>query len=138
MIEKDLFYYMVESKEKTYEEVLDSIDELKNINADGVTDEQVLFIKDIYARLLFRIAVLEYRGYSDLEITKMLNINEEIELFTLEKIQKLKGQYRTILDKFYDILENMYKNVTINEDISLNLKKKSKLSKLTNIVKQAI
>ena len=74
MIEKDLFYYMVESKEKTYKEVLDSIDELKNINADGVTDEQVLFIKAIYARLLFRIAVLEYRGYSDLEITKMLNL----------------------------------------------------------------
>lgn len=138
MIEKDLFYYMVESKEKTYKEVLDSIDELKNINVEGVTDEQVLFIKDIYARLLFRIAVLEYRGYSDLEITKMLNINEEIELFTLEKIQKLKGQYRTILDKFYDILENMYKNVTINEDISFNLKKKSKLTKITDIVKQAI
>lgn len=138
MIEKDLFYYMVESKEKTYKEVLDSIDELKNINVEGITDEQVLFIKDIYARLLFRIAVLEYRGYSDLEITKMLNINEEIELFTLEKIQKLKGQYRTILDKFYDILENMYKNVTINEDISFNLKKKSKLTKITDIVKQAI
>lgn len=138
MIEKDLFYYMVESKEKTYKEVLDSIDELKNINVEGITDEQILFIKDIYARLLFRIAVLEYRGYSDLEITKMLNINEEIELFTLEKIQKLKGQYRTILDKFYDILENMYKNVTINEDISFNLKKKSKLTKITDIVKQAI
>ena len=138
MIEKDLFYYMVESKEKTYKEVLDSIDELKNITAEGITYEQVLFVKDIYARLLFRIAVLEYRGYTDIEITKMLNVNEEIELFTLEKIQKLKGQYRTILDMFYDMLDKTYKNVTINEDINGVSKKKSKVSKITDIVKQAI
>lgn len=138
MIEKDLFYYMVESKEKTYKEVFDSIDELKNITVEAITDEQVLFVKDIYARLLFRIAVLEYRGYTDMEITKMLNVYEEIELFTLEKIQKLKGKYRTILDMFYDMLDKTYKNVTINEDINAVTKKKSKLSKITDIVKQAI
>ena len=68
----------------------------------------------------------------------MLNINEEIELFTLEKIHKLKGQYRTILDMFYDMLDKNYKNVTINEDINCVSKKKSKLSKITDIVKQAI
>lgn len=138
MIEKDLFYYMVESNEKTYKEVLDLIDELKNINVEGITDEQVLFIKDIYARLLFRIAVLEYKGYTDIEITKMLNINEEIELFTIEKVQNLKGKYRTILDIFYEMLEKLYKNVTVNEDINVKLKKKSKLNKITDIVKQSI
>lgn len=136
MIEKDLFYYMVESKENTYKEVLDSIDELKNITAEGITDEQVLFVKDIYARLLFRIAVLEYRGYTDIEITKMLNLNEEIELFTLEKVQKLKGQYRTILDMFNDMLDKTYKNVTVNEDINLVSKKKS--SKFYDFMKKAI
>lgn len=136
MIEKDLFYYMVESKGNTYKEVLDSIDELKNITAEGITDEQVLFVKDIYARLLFRIAVLEYRGYTDIEITKMLNINEEIELFTLEKVQKLKGQYRTILDMFYDMLDKTYKNVTVNEDINLVSKKKS--SKFYDFMKKTI
>ena len=136
MIEKDLFYYMVESKEKTYKEVFDLIDELKNITVEGITDEQVLFINDIYARLLFRIAVLEYKGYTDIEITKMLNINEEIELFTIEKVQNLKGKYRTILDIFYEMLEKLYKNVTVSEDINVNLKKKSKLSKITDIVKQ--
>lgn len=136
MIEKDLFYYMVESKGNTYKEVLDSIDELKNITSEGITDEQVLFVKDIYARLLFRIAVLEYRGYTDIEITKMLNINEEIELFTLEKVQKLKGQYRTILDMFYDMLDKTYKNVTVNEDINLVSKKKS--SKFYDFMKKTI
>ena len=138
MIEKDLFYYMVESNEKTYKEILDLIDELKNITAEGITDEQVLFVKDIYARLLFRIAVLEYKGYTDIEITKMLNINEEIELFTIEKVQNLKGKYRTILDIFYEMLEKLYKNVTVNEDINVKLKKKSKLNKITDIVKQSI
>lgn len=120
MIEKDLFYYMIENNEKIYKKVLDLIGELTNINTEGITDEQILFIKDIYARLLFRIAVLEYRGYTDIEIIKMFNLNEKIELFTLEKIKKVKRQYRTILDILHDMLEKIYINVIINEEIKAN------------------
>ena len=65
-------------------------------------------------------------------------ITEEKILSNIDKVQKLKGKYRTILDIFYEMLEKLYKNVTVNEAINVNLKKKSKLNKITDIVKQSI
>lgn len=131
MKEKNLFYYMVENNEKKYNEILELIKEKENIE-ENTTDEHKLFLRDFYMRLLFRIAVLEYKGYSDTNIADMLNLNNNVEVFDIEKIQEIKGKYRDILDKFYNNLEEMYKNVTVNEEIEI--KKKTKLNKVLDYI----
>lgn len=131
MEEKDLFYYMVENNEKKYNETLELIKEKENIE-ENATDEQKVFLRDFYMRLLFRIAVLEYKGYSDTNIADMLNLNSNVEIFDIEKIQEIKGKYRNILDEFYNDLEEMYKNVTVNEEIEV--KKKTKLNKVLDYI----
>lgn len=131
MEEKDLFYYMIENNEKKYNEILELIKEKENIE-ENATGEHKVFLRDFYMRLLFRIAVLEYKGYSDTNIADMLNLNNNVEVFDIEKIQEIKGKYRDILDKFYNDLEEMYKNVTVNEEIEI--KKKTKLNKVLDYI----
>ena len=104
MRKRDLFFYLVEENEERYNHFCQKLD------ADNKkkTEEQIVFIKDFYLRLLFRIALLEFKQISDNEIIESLNLDSDIIIFDLEKLQKTKGRYRNILDDFYKIFEDTY------------------------------
>lgn len=114
MREKDLFYYVFENDEKKYNEILELIAEKENLEDEIITDGQKVFLRDFYFRLLFRIAILSYRGYSDEEIVKLLNINTGINVINLDNLASLKLKYNNVLNKFYEFLNEIYKNVTTN------------------------
>lgn len=112
MIEKDLFYYVFSNDEKKYNEILGMIEEKDDLNDEIITDGQKVFLRDFYFRLLFRISILLYRGYSDTDIVKLLNINNDISIINLDNLVLLKEKYNNVLNKFYDTLTNIYKSVT--------------------------
>lgn len=116
MRKKDLFYYMIENNKEKYDEIICEL-EKKIIVNEEITDEHLIFLKDFYMKLLFRISVMEFKGYSDFEIAKLLNLNKSIEIFNIKKIYQIKKEYINILDIFSNMLEETYKNVTINEKI---------------------
>lgn len=113
MIEKDLFYYVFSNDEKKYNEILGLIEANEDLENE-ITDGQKVFLRDFYFRLLFRIAILSYRGYSDEEIVKLLNINTDINVINLDNLASLKVKYNNVLNKFYEFLNEIYKNVTTN------------------------
>ena len=115
MKDKDLFYYMIENNSTKYNEVMHLIQNLEEINPEGITDEQISFVRDFYFRLLFRMAVLEYKNYSNAEIAKMLNLDENIEIFDISKIKQIKRKFRVVIDKIREELEETKKEVIVKE-----------------------
>ena len=115
MKDKDLFYYMFENNSTKYNEVMHLIQNLEEINPEGITDEQILFVRDFYFRLLFRIAVLEYKNYSNAEVVRMLNLDENIEIFDISKIKQLKRKFRVVIDRIREELEETKKEVIVKE-----------------------
>ena len=115
MKDKDLFYYMFENNSTKYNEVMHLIQNLEEINPEGITDEQISFVRDFYFRLLFRIAVLEYKTYSNAEIARMLNLDENIEIFDAIKVKQLKRKFRVVIDKIREELEETKKEVIVKE-----------------------
>ena len=88
----DLFYYTYENDEQNYNEISDLIIEM--IELPSMTDEQELFLKDFYFRLLFRIAVLEKSNTSNAKILEELG-----ELFNIEKIRQIRTKYSLVVEK---------------------------------------
>ena len=115
MKDKDLFYYMFENNPTKYNEVMHLIQNLEEINPEGITDEQILFVRDFYFRLLFRIAVLEYKNYSNAEVVRMLNLDENIEIFDVNKVKQLKRKFRVVIDRIREELEETKKEVIPKE-----------------------
>ena len=115
MKEKDLFYYMFENNSTKYNEVMHLIQNLEEINPEGITDEQISFVRDFYFRLLFRIAVLEYKNYSNAEVVRMLNLDENIEIFDISKVKQLKRKFRVVIDRIREELEETKKEVIVKE-----------------------
>lgn len=115
MKDKDLFYYMFENNSTKYNEVMRLIQNLEEIDTEGITDEQLSFVRDFYFRLLFRIAVLEYKNYSNAEIARMLNLDENIQLFDVNKVKQLKRKFRVVIDKIREELEETKKEVIVKE-----------------------
>ena len=115
MKDKDLFYYMFENNSTKYNEVMRLIQNLEEINPEGITDEQLSFVRDFYFRLLFRIAVLEYKNYSNAEIARMLNLDENIQIFDVNKVKQLKRKFRVVIDKIKEELEETKKEVIVKE-----------------------
>ena len=105
MKDRDLFYYMIENNFTKYNEVMHLIQNLEEINPEGITDEQLSFVRDLYFRLLFRIAVLEYKNYANVEVARMLNLDENIEIFDVNKVKQLKRKFRVVIDKIREELE---------------------------------
>ena len=115
MKDKDLFYYMFENNSTKYNEVMHLIQNLEEINPEGITDEQISFVRDFYFRLLFRIAVLEYKNYSNAEVVRMLNLDESIEIFDISKVKQLKRKFRVVIDRIREKLEETKKEVIVKE-----------------------
>ena len=115
MKDKDLFYYMFENNSTKYNEVMHLIQNLEEIDSKGITDEQLLFVRDLYFRLLFRIAVLEYKNYSNVEVARMLNLDENIEIFDVNKVKQLKRKFRVVIDRIREELEETKKEVIVKE-----------------------
>lgn len=119
MKDKDLFYYMFENNSTKYNDVMHLIQNLEEIDSEGITDEQLSFLRDFYFRLLFRIAVLEYKNYSNAEIARMLNLDENIQLFDIRKIKQLKRKFRLVIDKIREELEETKKEIIVKEETKL-------------------
>lgn len=117
MKDKDLFYYMFENDFTKYNEVMSLIQNLEEIDSARITDEQLSFVRNFYFRLLFRIAVLEYKNYSNTEIAKMLNLDENIQIFDIGKVKQLKRKFRVVIDKIRDELEKTKKEIIVKEEI---------------------
>ena len=115
MKDKDLFYYMFENNSTKYNEVMHLIQNLEEINPEGITDEQISFVRDFYFRLLFRIAVLEYKNYSNVEVVRMLNLDENIGIFDVNKVKQLKRKFRVVIDRIREELEEIKKEVIVKE-----------------------
>lgn len=132
IMQRDLYYYIFENNQERYEEVLTLLKEMEDYNVpELITEEQQDFLRKMYLNLLFRIAFLEYRGYKDEEISKMLNLNKNFIFLSLEKLFELKRTYREVLDKFIEIFEEVYKSVIVNENINAkDYKLKNKLFKV--------
>lgn len=128
IMERDLYYYIFENNQERYEEVLTLLKEMEDYNVpELITEEQQDFLRKMYLNLLFRIAFLEYRGYKDEEISKLLNLNKNFIFLSLENLFELKRTYRKVLDKFINIFEDVYKSVIVNDNIEAkdyNLKKR--------------
>ena len=135
IMQRDLYYYIFENNQERYEEVLTLLKEMEDYNVpELITEEQQDFLRKMYLNLLFRIAFLEYRGYNDEEISKMLNLNKNFIFLSLDNLFELKRVYREILDKCIEIFEEVYKSVIVNENIQAkdyNLKKR-----LFNVLKK--
>ena len=102
MREKDLFYYKYENNEQDYDEVGNLV--LEMINVQNMTDEQELFLKDFYLRLLFRMALLEASN------TPIEKIEEEFDgLFDIEKIKEIKVKFSIVIDFIKD---KLYKDIS--------------------------
>lgn len=119
MKDKDLFYYMFENNSTKYNEVMNLIQNLEEIEAEGITDEHLSFVRDFYFRLLFRIAVLEYKNYSNSEVARMLNLDENIQIFDISKVKQLKKKFRVVIDKIREELEETKKEVIVKEERKL-------------------
>ena len=118
IMQRDLYYYIFENNQERYEEVLTLLKEMEDYNVpELITEEQQDFLRKMYLNLLFRIAFLEYRGYKDEEISKMLNLNKNFIFLSLENLFELKRTYRKVLDKFINIFEDVYKSVIVNDNI---------------------
>ena len=115
MKDKDLFYYMFKNNFAKYNEAMRLIQNLEEIDTEGITDEQLTFVRDFYFRLLFRIAVLEYKNYSNAEIARMLNLDENIQIFDIGKVKQLKRKFRVVIDKIREELEETKKEVIVKE-----------------------
>ena len=95
------------------------IQNLEEIDSEGITDEQLSFVRDFYFRLFFRIAVLEYKNYSNAEVAKMLNLDENIEIFDAIKVKQLKRKFRVVIDKIREELEKTKKEIIVKEEEKL-------------------
>ena len=115
MKDKDLFYYMFENNSTKCNEVMNLIQNLEEIDSEGITDEHLSFVRNFYFRLLFRIAVLEYKKYSNSEVARMLNLDENIQLFDVNKVKLLKRKFRVVIDKIKEELEETKKEVIVKE-----------------------
>ena len=129
IMQRDLYYYIFENNQERYEEVLTLLKEMEDYNVpELITEEQQDFLRKMYLNLLFRIAFLEYRGYKDEEISKMLSLNKNFIFLSLENLFELKKTYRKVLDKFINIFEDVYKSVIVNENVNAkDFKLKNKL-----------
>lgn len=127
-MQRDLYYYVFENNQERYNEVLNLLKEMEEYSIpELITEEQRDFLRKMYLNLLFRIAFLEYRGYKDEEISRMLNLNKNFILLSIDNLFELKRVYRKVLDKFIDIFEKIYESVTVNENTQAkdyNLKKR--------------
>lgn len=112
-MERDLFYYVFENNEKRYSEIFNLIGSIEDMQ--NLTDEELIFLKDFYFRLLFRIAVLEYKGNNNLEIVNSLNIVNGVELLDENKVEKLKNKFIIVIDKMKEILEELFTETISNE-----------------------
>ena len=129
IMERDLYYYIFENNQERYNEVLYLLKGLEEFSVpELITEEQRDFLRKLYLNLLFRIAFLEYRGYKDEEISKMLNLNKNFVFISLDNLFELKKIYREVLDKFIEIFEEVYKSVIVNENANAkDFKLKNKL-----------
>lgn len=129
IMERDLYYYIFENNQERYNEVLYLLKGLEEFSVpELITEEQRDFLRKLYLNLLFRIAFLEYRGYKDEEISKMLNLNKNFVFISLDNLFELKKIYREVLDKFIEIFEEVYKSVVVNENANAkDFKLKNKL-----------
>lgn len=135
IMQRDLYYYIFENNQERYEEVLTLLKEMEDYNVpELITEEQQDFLRKMYLNLLFRIAFLEYRGYKDEEISKMLNLNKNFIFLSLENLFELKRTYRKVLDKFINIFEDVYKSVIVNENV--NAKDYSLKKRLFSVLKK--
>lgn len=134
IMERDLYYYIFENNQERYNEVLYLLKGLEEFTVpELITEEQRDFLRKMYLNLLFRIAFLEYRGYKDEEISKMLNLNKNFIFLSLDNLFELKRVYREVLDKFIDIFDEVYKSVIVNENVNAkDFKLKNKLLTFLN------
>ena len=100
MRNRGLFFYTYENNEQEYNEITNLIVEL--IELSSMTDEQEIFLKDFYFRLLFRIAILEKSNASNKEILKELG-----ELFDIEKINQIRTKYSLVVEKIKEKIEKI-------------------------------
>lgn len=118
IMQRDLYYYIFENNQERYDEVLTLLKGMEDYNVpELITEEQQDFLRKMYLNLLFRIAFLEYRGYKDEEISKMLNLNKGFVFISLENLFEFKRTYRKVLDIFINIFEDVYKSVIVNDNI---------------------
>ena len=100
MRNRGLFFYTYENNEQEYNEITNLILELSKLSK--MTDEQEMFLKDFYFRLLFRIAVLEKSNASNEKILEELG-----ELFDIEKINQIRTKYSLVVEKIKEKLEKI-------------------------------
>ncbi len=102
MRNRDLFFYTYENNEREYNEITNLILELSTLSR--MTDEQEIFLKDLYFRLLFRIAIFEKSNASNEEILKELG-----EFFDIEKINQIRTKYSLVIEKIKEKIEEVEK-----------------------------
>lgn len=100
MRNRGLFFYTYENNEQEYNEITNLILELSKLSK--MTDEQEIFLKDFYFRLLFRIAVLEKSNASNEKILEELG-----ELFDIGKINQIRTKYSLVVEKIKEKLEKI-------------------------------
>jgi len=100
MRERDLFYYVYENSERDYLEITNLIVEIAGFS--NMTDEQELYIKDLYFRILFEIAFLDKANYANEEIIKQFK-----GLFDEEKMNNLRTKFAIVIDRIKEKLNQV-------------------------------
>ena len=104
MRKKDLFFYVYENNEKDYIEITNMIIEIAGFS--NITDEQELFMKDLYFRILFGIAFLEKGGYTNKEIMNRFN-----DLFNETRLNEFKSKFSIVIDMIKEKLNQVENEV---------------------------
>ncbi len=113
MRKRDLFYYIFDTNNEKYNEIYNLILSVEDKIEYDITDEQLLFMRDFILRLLFRIAILEYKGYKTINISKMMSIDDKICILNVEQIKDLKNKYKKAIEIIKEYIGKIYNNVTI-------------------------
>lgn len=104
MRKRELFYYLYENNEKEYVEITNMIVEIAGFSS--MTDEQELFMKDLYFRVLFGIALITRGYYEGKDILKEFNY-----LFDDNKLNEIKCKFSIVIDMIREKLNKIGNDV---------------------------
>lgn len=104
MRKRDLFYYVYENSEKDYTEITNLIIEIAGFS--NLTDEQELYMKDLYFRILFGIAFLTRADFDDEKILKDFNY-----LFDENKLNEIRCKFAIVIDMIREKLNQVENDV---------------------------
>lgn len=104
MRKRDLFYYVFENNEKDYTEISNLILEIACFS--NLTEERELYLKDLYFRILFGIALLEKANYANEEIIKDFE-----NLFDENKLNEIRNKFSIVIDMIKEKLNQVEQNV---------------------------